>query len=204
MNRQPPKYLLRFFRWFCNPEYVEDIEGDLWERFAKKPSAWRFSFEVLKLLRPSIIRPLGGYQKLNYYGMLTHNIKISWRNARRQKQFTLLNLLGLSMGIATAILIGLFIHDELTYDTFHAKGDRIYRVNQPNIWGDWNELASTIGPNVAVALREEAPEFEEVTRILNPGAQIVKIGTEGTVQSSRKKSTLQPKRISWMYSLSPY
>ncbi len=187
MNKTPPKYLLGFFRWFCNPEYVEDIEGDLLERFAKRPAAWRFFLEVLKLLRPSLIKPLSGYQKLNYYGMFKHNIKISLRNARRQRQFTVLNLLGLSMGVATAILIALFINDELTYDTFHAQGDRIYRVNQPDIWGDWNELASTTGPNVATALREEAPEFKEVTRILSPGAQTIKTGPEGSESSVFKE-----------------
>ena len=179
MNSSPPKYALRFFRWFCDPDYVDDIEGDLLERFVKrthqnKAAKWLLTMDVLKLFRPGIIRKFEGTQKLNNYGMLKHNLKISWRNALRQKQFTTLNLLGLTIGIATAITIGLFIHDELTYDTFHEKGDRIYRVNQPNIWGDWGTSSSTTGPNVATALREEAPEFEEVTRILTQSAQIVR------------------------------
>ena len=149
------------------------------ERFVKrthqnKAAKWLLTMDVLKLFRPGIIRKFEGTQKLNNYGMLKHNLKISWRNALRQKQFTTLNLLGLTIGIATAITIGLFIHDELTYDTFHEKGDRIYRVNQPNIWGDWGTSSSTTGPNVATALREEAPEFEEVTRILTQSAQIVR------------------------------
>ncbi len=175
----PPEWVLRFFRWFCHPDYVEDIEGDLLERFEKRTNEneaakWLFTLDVLMLFRPGIIRKFGGKQKLNYHGMLKHNIKISWRNALRQKQFTTLNLLGLTIGIATALVICMFIVDELTYDTFHTKGDRIYRVNQPNIWGDWDAWASNTGPNVAVALKEDAPEFEEITRILDLGAQIVK------------------------------
>ncbi|MDW3192476.1 MAG: ABC transporter permease [Cytophagales bacterium] len=100
--------------------------------------------------------------------------KIAWRNALRQKQFTVLNVLGLTLGIATTLFIGLYIDDELSYDTFHEKGDRIYRVNQPNIWGDWDERASNTGPNVATALKTDIPEFEEVTRLLFLGHKTVK------------------------------
>ncbi|WP_106791547.1 ABC transporter permease [Aquimarina sp. Aq78] len=106
--------------------------------------------------------------------MIKNYIKIAWRNAIRQKQFTILNILGLSIGIGTCFIIGLYIHSEMTYDTFHDKADRIYRVNQPNIWDDWNEISSATGPNVAIALREDAPEFEEVTRLLRTGTQIVR------------------------------
>lgn len=131
--------------------------------------------DVLKLFRPGIIRNFEGTKKLNYYGMFKYNLKIAWRSAIRQKQFTLLNLLGLTIGIATALTIALYVQNELSYDSFHEKAARIYRVNQPNIWGDWNERASSTGPNVAVALREEAPEFEEVTRVMSQGPQIVRI-----------------------------
>ncbi|MEO9869609.1 ABC transporter permease [Ekhidna sp.] len=178
MNKTPPKYPLRFFRWFCHPDYVEDIEGDLLERFEKRTNEkraakWLFTMDVLRLFRPGIIRNFEGAKKLNYYDMFKNNLKIAWRNAIRQKQFTLLNVLGLTIGIATSVVIGLYVYDETTYDQFHANGDRIYRVNQPNIWLDWTEQISTTGPNVATALREEVPEFEQITRVLSLGAQTV-------------------------------
>jgi len=99
--------------------------------------------------------------------------KIAWRNAIRQKQFTLLNMLGLSIGITACLLIGLYAKDEMSYDTFHEKGDRIYRINQSMIWGDWNDQFASTGPNLAVALRTDIPEFEEVTRLHQSGDQIV-------------------------------
>lgn len=178
MNKRPPKYPLRFFRWFCHPDYVEDIEGDLLERFEKrtnenKAAKWLFTQDVLRLFRPGIIKNFEGTQRLNNYGMLKSMIKMAWRNAIRQKQFTVLNLLGLTIGISTCFMIGLYIHDEMTFDAFHEKGDRIYRVNQPFIWGDWNKMMASTGPNVATALREDAPAFEEVTRILSLGSQTV-------------------------------
>ncbi len=113
--------------------------------------------------------------------MIKNYIKIAWRNAMRQKQFTILNILGLSIGIGTCFIIGLFLHSEMTYDTFHEKGDRIYRVNQPNIWGNWDQLSSATGPNVATALKEDAPEFEEVTRLLSTGAQILRTNVNDEV-----------------------
>jgi putative ABC transport system permease protein len=183
MNNQPPKCALRFFRWFCHPEFVEDIEGDLLERFEKridekKAARWLFILEVVKLFRPGLIKNFEGTQQLNNYGMIKTMFTIAWRNALRQKQFTILNLLGLTIGIATSMAIGLYIYDELSYDTFHEYGDRIYRINQSNIWGDWDELSSNTGPNVAVALREDAPEFEQVTRLLSQGAQVIRPAIE--------------------------
>ncbi|MCE7995765.1 MAG: FtsX-like permease family protein [Roseivirga sp.] len=105
--------------------------------------------------------------------MLRNMFTIAWRNAIRHKQFSLLNILGLSIGITASLLIGLYVFDEMFYDSFHEKGDRIYRINQPFVWGDWSEQFGSTGPNLAVALRSDVPEFEEVTRLQSPGRQLV-------------------------------
>ncbi|WP_370088125.1 ABC transporter permease [Ekhidna sp.] len=195
MNKQPPKYPLRFFRWFCHPDYVEDIEGDLLERFEKrtnekKTARWLFALDVLRLFRPGIIKNFEGTKKLNNYGMFKSMIKMAWRNAIRQKQFTILNLLGLTIGISTCIMIGLYIHDEMTFDAFHEKGDRIYRVNQPYIWGDWNKMMASTGPNVATALREDAPAFEAITRILSLGSLTATAADGGSRSNAFKEDRI--------------
>lgn len=63
MNNNPPKIMLSFFRWYCNPEYREEIEGDLLEKYdhyskiyGSKKAGFLFSKEVILLFRPSIIR----------------------------------------------------------------------------------------------------------------------------------------------------
>ncbi|MDY8137528.1 ABC transporter permease [Aquimarina sp. 2201CG5-10] len=114
--------------------------------------------------------------------MIRNYLRIAWRNAIKQKQFTILNILGLTIGITTCFIIGLYIHSEMTFDTFHDKGDRIYRVNQPNIWGDWSSISANTGPNVATALKEDAPEFEQVTRLLNTNSRVVR--TQNNEESS--------------------
>ncbi len=174
----PPSWALRFFRWFCNPEWVEDIEGDLLERFEKrtnenKLAGWLFAMDVLKLFRPGIIRPLFGSQKLTNYAMISNYYKVSVRNILRNKTFSLLNISGLSVGIASCILILIYVNNELSYDTYNSKYDNTYRVihyygqdgdapdykklpvNEYQVWGN---------APVAPSMQDYFPEVENVFR----------------------------------------
>jgi hypothetical protein len=86
----------------------------------------------------------------------------------------------------------------VTYDRFHANGDRIYRINQSMIWGDWNTLMSTTGPGVTEAIRSDIPDFEEVTRILFIGEQLMRVtnNNEEAKTLSMSRSTTSRKIIS--------
>jgi putative ABC transport system permease protein len=64
--------------------------------------------------------------------MLRNNLKIAYRNLRKQKVFSFINLFGLTVGLSCFLLIALYIFDELTYDGFHKKADSIYRVVETN------------------------------------------------------------------------
>lgn len=102
--------------------------------------------------------------------MLKNGLLLFVRNLRRQKLFSVINLLGLTVSISSALLIYLYVRYEFSYDRFHPHADRIYRVNQTFIWGEYDDhqFAST-GPGVATALREELAEAELVTSIHTPG-----------------------------------
>ena len=102
--------------------------------------------------------------------MLKNALLLFARNLRRQKLFSTINLLGLTVSISSALLIYLYVRHEFSYDRFHPHADRIYRVNQTFIWGerDDHQFGST-GPGVATALREELAEAELVTSIHTPG-----------------------------------
>ncbi len=113
--------------------------------------------------------------------VFSNMLKIAWRHALRQKQFTFLNIAGLTLGITSFILIAVYIHHESNYDVHYANKERIFRINQPDIWGDWDAISSTTGPNVATAIKEDIPDFEEVTRILTMGSRIIK--TTGSEQN---------------------
>ncbi len=131
----PPAWALRFFRWYCHQAYLEDIEGDLMERYFHQAEEKGQSFanrqfirEVLLMFRPGLIRPAEGSIKLNNYGMFKNYLKTGFRSIRKQKIFSVINISGLSVGIACCLLILLYVSNELSYDTYHAKYDNIYRV----------------------------------------------------------------------------
>lgn len=164
---------------FVEPSYREEFLGDLEEIYEERRqikgkfiAGTMYWVDAIHLLT-AFSSPLAQRQT-NHTMFLGNMFKIAWRNAIRHKQFTTLNLLGLTIGIATCLVIGLYVYDETTYDTFHPNGHRIYRINQPMIWGDWNEQFASTGPGVAEALREDVREFEEVTRIMTMGERIVR------------------------------
>jgi putative ABC transport system permease protein len=97
--------------------------------------------------------------------MLKNYLKIVWRNIRKKKMFSAINILGLSIGIATCFIIMLYVQDELSYDRFNVKADRTYRVAfKANINGG-KILEGNIMPPVAAALKKDYPEVEEATRL---------------------------------------
>ncbi|MEM9142347.1 MAG: ABC transporter permease [Bacteroidota bacterium] len=96
--------------------------------------------------------------------MIRNYLKIAWRNLAKQPFFTGLNLFGLAVGIAAVILIGLYIHDELSYDAMFADADRIYRLDaETKFGGKAEEIANVSGP-MATAILRDIPMVESVVR----------------------------------------
>ncbi len=97
--------------------------------------------------------------------MFKNYIKIAIRNMRKQKVFTFIHLFGLTTGLACFLLIGLYIFDELTYDTFHKEADSIYRVveNRTSEDGKETKLTST-AYNVSVISKKNFPEVKNAAR----------------------------------------
>ncbi|MCO6360661.1 ABC transporter permease [Roseivirga pacifica] len=173
-------------------EYLEEFFGDLHEiyedRLTSKSRAYAWCMywvDALHLLFGFTSFKL--FKTQNNTIMLKSMFIIAWRNAIRQKQFTVLNLLGLTIGISISLTIGLYVYNESNFDEFLTEKDRIYRVNQPDIWNEWTEMSSTTGPNVATALRAEIAEFEEVTRILVMGNQFTRYTAESTKAKTFKE-----------------
>ncbi len=106
--------------------------------------------------------------------MFRYSLLLFVRNIGRQKLFSAINLLGLTAGIVSTLLIYLYVQHEFSYDRFHEKAQNIYRINQTFIWGDHdpNQFAS-LGPGVAYAILADVPEAKEVVRIHPAGDYIV-------------------------------
>ncbi|PHQ29912.1 ABC transporter permease [Leeuwenhoekiella nanhaiensis] len=100
--------------------------------------------------------------------MLRNYIKIAWRNIIRYKTNSLLNILGLTIGLASVMLIALYIQNELSYDTAFKDADRVYRVNMKGKMGDNSFYAGYTPPPAGEALVSNFPEIESATRIYQP------------------------------------
>ncbi len=101
--------------------------------------------------------------------MIKNHIIIAFRNLFRNKSFTAINIFGLAVGIATCLLIMLFVQDELSYDSFNKKADQIVRVVfRGSVQGEKMKEAMVMPP-VAQTLKLEYPEVLEATRLRKYG-----------------------------------
>src|SRR5882757_7794491 len=101
--------------------------------------------------------------------MLKNYIKTALRGLRKNIGFTAINILGLSVGLATCLLIVFYVIDELSYDRFNKKADRIARVNFEIKFGGNNSVyAQTMAP-LAPVLKSEFPAVETAVRLQGRG-----------------------------------
>jgi len=110
--------------------------------------------------------------------MIKNYIKTAFRGFMKSKGFTFINIIGLALGLATCMLIVFYVFDELSYDRYNTKADRIYRLNEDiKFGGSTNSLAITSAP-MAAALKNEFPEIEQTVRFWNKGGNQAKKGLQ--------------------------
>lgn len=106
--------------------------------------------------------------------MIKNYIKMAVRSLQKHKFYSFINVIGLSIGISCCMLITLFIIDELNYDQYHEKSDRIHRVTMESLFGGNHfNMAVTPAP-MAAALISDYPEVEMATRFRNSGTWLMK------------------------------
>ncbi|WP_323755971.1 ABC transporter permease [Roseivirga sp.] len=113
--------------------------------------------------------------------MLRNYIKVAFRNLRRNKLYASLNILGLSIGLGSFFIIYLFLQNELAYDQFHEKKDRIYRVVQINTSDIGEEKQSGLTSALGPTAQGEIPEIEAFSRLENLPKSIVVKGVQDSV-----------------------
>ncbi|GAB4014186.1 ABC transporter permease [Spirosoma migulaei] len=136
---KPPRWANWLLETFGHPDTREEVQGDLLELYAYweqtmgvRQARWRYSLNVLKLMRPLAKRKSTEYPTIFFLSpiMLRNYLKIALRNLVKNKAYSFINIGGLAMGMAVAILIGLWIYDELSYDKYFQNYDRIAKVMQ--------------------------------------------------------------------------
>jgi len=103
--------------------------------------------------------------------MIRNYFKIALRNMARNKLYAFLNILGLAVGITCCILILLYVHDELSFDRFHDKADRIFRLNSTFTIQERHLDIATVTHVHGPMLKEEFPEVENYVRLTHYGSR---------------------------------
>lgn len=95
--------------------------------------------------------------------MLKNYLKITWRSLLRQKAFSLINIIGLAIGMASAALILFWVQNEFSYDQFHTKKDRLYQVYNRSVFDGKLWCWGTTPKIMAKTLKQDYSQIEEVT-----------------------------------------
>jgi putative ABC transport system permease protein len=180
----PPRWALRFFKWFCNDQLSEAVLGDmteLYERRRKSMSRWKadalFVANVIQFIQPFAIRGKSS-PSLNTFGMYKNYFTIAWRTFLKSRGYSFINIAGLAVGLCACLLIGVYVKHELSYDRFHEKAARIFRVNMELKFGDNHlDLAST-NPLLGETAKNEIQDVEQTARLQSHGGFLVKKGFE--------------------------
>ncbi len=184
-----PRWARRLLRWFHPEETLEEVEGDLEELYAywfqragKRQATWRYLLNVISVLPPFVKQR----QRKNEYhqpsliqpSMFRNYLTITLRTLAHNKVYSSINVIGLSIGLAAAMLIMLYTKDEVSYDQFHANNPHIYRVTSKSITPEGEErLDGNTGHFQGPKFSAGVPEIRAFVRYKSDRNDIKK-GTE--------------------------
>lgn len=186
-------WAIRILRWFCPAHLLEEIEGDLLQKFGhdvklfgERKAKRRLLWNVIRFFRPGIL--LRNKLVLNFRQMdiLQNYWKVAVRVLTRSKVFVAIILFGLSVSLTACILIADYTRFELSYDKFFANSKSIYRL-QHNRFID-NQLLYKKAmnfPEVGIALQEYFPEVKSVARLFPVSTNIEPVFVATTSDGER-------------------
>ena len=211
--KQPPRWAQKLLHWWGHPDTLEEVQGDLFELYGywvqtvgERKAQWRYVLSVLKLLRPLAKSTTNKYPSPEYPGgelrntfflrpdMLRNYLKIAFRNLVKNKAYSFINIGGLAMGMAVAMLIGLWIWDELSYNKSFQNYDRIAQVMQNQtdygqVYTNYSnpiplaaELRRNYGSNHTNGPRNDGP-FKHIVLASWTGSHILATGDKSFTKS---------------------
>jgi|JI10StandDraft_1071094.scaffolds.fasta_scaffold25845_2 putative ABC transport system permease protein len=165
---RPPETAQKFLQRLLRNELAEEVLGDLDEKFyvtCKTQSAFRaklnYWYQVLNYLRPFAIKKLKANSS-NSGDMLQSYLKIGWRNLFRNSTYSIINITGLALGMAVALLIGLWVYDELSYNSTFKNYNRIAAVYHHIEFGEDKLTIGDVPVPLGSELKTTVAEFDEV------------------------------------------
>jgi putative ABC transport system permease protein len=168
----PPRWPLKLLRFVVKKQYLEEIEGDMEEIFrdnleqlTPRQARRMYTWEMLRLLRPILIKNLEALQHLTQFGMLKNYFKVSLRGLRKNSLNSFINIVGLSIAIGIAIFTYAFARWTFSTDQFHENKHSVYLTT---FFADRDGTAQQFGKTprpLGEMLREDFTHIKKVCRI---------------------------------------
>ncbi|MEO9484175.1 MAG: ABC transporter permease [Ekhidna sp.] len=178
-KHSPPKWALRFLQFFYKERYLEQIEGDLYELFQRegetRKAKFHFGLNTIRFFRLRYLKGLDDFEQLTTLAMIKNYLKVAIRTLIKQKSYTAINISGLAVAIASALLISMYIFHEKSYDNFYPDVDRMYRVAN----GDNGSWTPTL---LAQTIQAEIPQTEAATKLNGLSESFLEVGDQGILQ----------------------
>jgi putative ABC transport system permease protein len=175
----PPKWPLKFLRFFLKKEFLEEIEGDMEElfydnaeRYSHQKAGRIYSREMLSLLRPVLIRNLTSFQSVNQYPMFKNYFKVSLRGLMKSPLNSFINIFGLSLSIAVSIFVYAFARYVYSTDQFHAHKTEVYLAT---FFADRDGSAQQYGTTprpLGEMLKQDFAQISKVCRVEDRSAVV--------------------------------
>lgn len=174
MNARPPKWMDRLLTWYCNPDLLEEIQGDAYElyeerltRGGKTAANWKYLWDVIRFCRWSNMRRQRNDLRPGFMEVLLNlNFKIAWRTATRNKLIFIIKVAGLAICFAFTTGLIAFVVSESTYDRHFRDYESIYRIGS-HVVSNGTESNYAVSPlALAESLIIESSEIETASRLM--------------------------------------
>ena len=180
-QHRPPEWIRKLLRTFLDAKLLEAVLGDLEEKFQVglrcNIPPWKiklfYVIESVGFLR--MIRLPDSYSIQTTLNMIAHTFLFFLRLVRKDRSYYIVSLLGLALSLTSFLFITMFITDELAYDKFHEKNDRIFRVTTHLRLSDVDYHEATSQFPAAAAFQSELTEVEHAVRIF-PKETVLEVG----------------------------
>jgi putative ABC transport system permease protein len=166
MNNKPAKIIISIISLLTRSGNRQTLIGDIEEEYdyicSEKGRAQANVWSIGQIFLPLFYFIQS--QLLWSMIMLRNYLKTAFRNIKRHKSYTIINISGLAIGLACGILLTVYIHSELSFDSYHEKKERIFRLGEEMSFNNFNTRQTATNGVIAAALKDNYPEIEETAR----------------------------------------
>lgn len=189
------RFGLWLFKGYCHPDFQEDILGDLDEYYesnlsekGKRYADRKFFIDIILLFRLSLLKKQLNTQQIIYTAMVKNIFKTALRIFWKERGYATLNILGLTVGIASSMLLLLYVQSEKSVNGFHKEIDNIYQVMEHQTYSDVTfTYESNPGP-LNTHFAEDMPEVEFMAAFTWPEERLFRINDQSFRETGRVAS----------------